>query len=72
MDRKEFLRRCQLFAVMGEVARDIMVVHDGIEYFPKACKVWFNEKGETINTAVLLDVGGNCLVDCDLREVECL
>jgi hypothetical protein len=67
MERKRYLELCQKNAISK---RSAVVLCDGIRYYPEKIQIWFNEKGETQNTAVLIDENENCVVFAKLEKVE--
>lgn len=66
-DRKKFLELCQKNAVFPKSEK--VLVGDA-EYFPQALKIWFDKKGETQNTAILIDKSANSVLQCRLSEVS--
>lgn len=65
MDRVDFLKKCQRCAVTSEGT----VHYQGIECRPIALKIWFTNKGDTVNSAILTDSRG-FYIECRLEEVE--
>ena len=67
MERKRYLELCQKNAVYGKTA---LVLYDGNEYYPEKIQIWFDERGSTKNTAVLLDKNKKSVVFSQLERVE--
>ena len=67
MDRNRFLQLCQREAV---VPKSVIVYYDGAKYYPENLTIWFNEKGETQNTARLVAVVGRSMVCARVSDVE--
>lgn len=68
MERKKYLQLCQKNAISP---KSVKVLYDGLEYFPEAYQMDFNEKGETQNTAILKDIKANSsLIYVNLKKVE--
>ena len=78
MERKKFLEMCQRVAVLPSgilgvkqgVPEELTVVYGGIRYYPVAYEISFNDKGETLHTAILHDLKINGIVNCNLERVE--
>ena len=66
MERKRYLELCQKNAVYE---KSVLVLYDGNEYYPQKIQVWFDKKGKTKNTAILLDKNLNSAVHCRVEEV---
>lgn len=66
MERKEYLQRCQRYAVN----QSDRVVFKDIEYHPVAYELSFNEKGEPQHRAVLKDIKTSSLVYCRLDDIK--
>lgn len=67
IERKRFLELCRENAV---IADSVIVCNNGIKYHPLGLNIWFNDNGETKNTAVLADIKANCVVYADVAEVS--
>ena len=67
MDRKQYLELCQKNAVYPN---SVFLLYDGIKYYPLALKVWFDGRGETKNTAVMVECASMSRLHCDLRDVD--
>ena len=66
IDRKLYLELCQRCAIgMG----DVFVEYENTKYVPHSLSIWFNDKGETQNTAVLFDLNGKTVINCRLQDV---
>ena len=48
----------------------VKVIYKGVEYFPDKLLVWFDDKGETQNTAVLLSVKARSHTYALLKDVS--
>ena len=66
MERKRYLELCQKNSVYKN---SVVVLVGNIEYYPQKIQVWFDEKGKTKNTAVLLDKNLNSVVFENLESV---
>lgn len=66
VERKRYLELCQKNSVYE---KSVLVLHDGTEYYPQKIQVWFDKKGKTKNTAILLDKKSNSVVHCRVEEV---
>lgn len=69
MERKHYLELCQKNAVKIE---SVFVEYNGSKYIPVALSLWFNEKGEGQNTAVMSDLNKNSIINCRLQDVVCV
>lgn len=69
MERKRYLELCQTYAVSG----NIMVKYKDTKYHPYRYELGFDDKGNSIHTAILKDLKENSLIYCRLEDVkECL
>lgn len=66
MERKRYLELCQKYA-MGQ---DIKVKYNGALYRPWKYELGFDNKGQSIHTAILYDINANSIVYCKLRDVK--
>lgn len=66
MERKRYLELCQKYAV----GCDIRVKYKGTEYHPYRYELGFNNKGNSIHTAILKDLKANSVVYTMLEEVK--
>ena len=66
MERKRYLELCQKYAV-GE---DIRVKLKDTEYHPYRYELGFDDKGNSIHTAILKDLKANSVVYTMLENVE--
>ena len=66
VERKRYLELCQKNAVYE---KSVLVLYDGNEYYPQKIQVWFDKKGKTKNTAILLDKNLKSVVHCRVEEV---
>ena len=77
MDRKLYLELCQKVSVLKSgicgikenVPNDLKVIHNGIEYYPTAYELSFDDKGGVIHKAILHDLYANSRTDADLEKV---
>ena len=67
MERKRYLELCQKNSVYKN---SVVVFVGGVEYYPQKIQVWFDEKGTTQNTAVLLDKNENSIILSKLESVS--
>lgn len=78
IDRKKYLQMCQrcsalpngICGIKESVPDNLKVVYDGIVYYPQAYKLSFDNKGQTIHTAILHDLKANSITKCKLERVE--
>lgn len=76
MDRTKFLRMCQKVSVLKNgicgikenVPDELKVIHNGIEYYPTAYELSFDE-GQPVHTAILHDLKANSIINADLERV---
>ena len=69
MERKQYLELCQKYAVSG----DIKVLYKDALYRPYRYELGFDDKGNSIHTAILKDLKANSISYVRLEEVkECL
>lgn len=66
MDRKRFLELCQRSAV-GE---NVCVVYDGIDFKPVGYELAFDDKGNPLHSAVLIDKTKISYLKARLSKVE--
>lgn len=66
MERKQYLELCQKYAVGG----DIRVKYKDIEYHPYRYELGFDDKRNSIHTAILKDLKANSVVYTMLENVE--
>lgn len=78
MDRKLYLELCQKVSVLKNgicgikenVPDELMVVYNGINYYPVAYELSFDDKGNARHTAILHDLNANSIINADLRKVK--
>ena len=78
MDRNIFLQMCQKVSVLKNgvcgikenVPDELMVVYNGINYYPVAYELSFDDKGNARHTAILHDLKANSIMNADLRNVK--
>ena len=78
MDRKFYLELCQKVSVLKNgicgikenVPNELMVVYNGIKYYPIAYELSFDDKGNVRHTAILHDLNANSIINADLRKVK--
>ena len=78
MDRNLYLELCQKVSVLKNgicgikenVPNELMVVYNGIKYYPSAYELSFDDKGNVRHTAILHDLKANSIINADLRKVK--
>ena len=78
MQRTEYLELCQKVSVLKNgicgikenVPDELMVVYNGIKYYPVAYELSFDEKGNVIHKAILHDLKANGITYADLGRVK--
>ena len=78
MRRDIFLQLCQRVSVLKNgicgikenVPDELMVVYNGINYYPVAYELSFDDKGNARHTAILHDLKANSIINADLRKVK--
>ena len=78
MQRTEYLELCQKVSVLKNgicgikenVPNELMVVYNGIKYYPVAYKLSFDDKGNVRHTAILHDLYANAVTYANLERVE--
>ena len=66
MERKRYLELCQKYAVGG----DIGVKYKETEYHPYRYELGFDDKGNSIHTAILKDLKANSVVYTMLEQIK--
>ena len=66
MERRKYLELCQKNATGIE---GVFVEYGGTKYLPISLSLWFNERGERQNTAVLSDLNGKSIINCRLQDI---
>ena len=66
MERKQYLELCQKYAVGG----DIKVLYKGVLYHPYRYELGFDNKGNSVHTAILKDLKANSVVYAMLENVK--
>ena len=77
MQRTEYLGLCQKVSVLKNgicgikenVPDELKVIHNGIEYYPVAYELSFDDKGNARHTAILHDLKANSIMNVDLGKV---
>ena len=77
MQRDIFLQLCQKVSVLKNgicgikenVPDELMVVYNGIKYYPTAYELSFDDKGNVRHTAILHDLKANSIMNVDLERV---
>lgn len=77
MQRDIFLQMCQKVSVLKNgicgikenVPDELMVVYNGIKYYPTAYELSFDDKGNVRHTAILHDLKANSIMNVDLERV---
>ena len=78
MDRKLYLESCQKVSVLKNgicgikenVPDELMVVYNGIKYYPVAYELSFDDKGSVRHTAILHDLRANSIMNADLEAIS--
>lgn len=78
MQRDIFLQLCQKVSILKNgicgikknVPNELMVVYNGIKYYPVAYELSFNDKGNVIHKAILHDLNVNAIIYANLERVE--
>ena len=78
MDRKLYIELCQKVSVLKNgicgikenVPNELMVVYNGIKYYPVAYELSFDDKGNVIHKAILHDLMANSITYTDLERVQ--
>lgn len=78
MERKHYIELCQKVSVLKNgicgikenVPDELMVVYNGINYYPVAYELSFDDKGNARHTAILHDLNANSIINADLRKVK--
>lgn len=76
MQRDIFLQMCQKVSVLKNgicgikenVPNELKVIHNGIEYYPVAYELSF-DNGKPTHTAILHDLKANSITNADLGKV---
>ena len=77
MHRTAYLELCQKVSVLKNgacgikenVPDELMVVYNGIKYYPLAYELSFDDKGGVRHTAILHDLYANSITSADLGRV---
>ena len=77
MQRTEYLELCQKVSVLkngicgikGNVPNELMVVYNGITYYPVSYELSFDDKGNVIHKTILHDLYANAVTYADLERV---
>lgn len=67
MERKRYLELCQRNAVQP---KSVVVLFDGIGYYPIDYRLGFDGDGKSVHKAVLHDTKANSIMNCLLDEVK--
>lgn len=78
MDRNEYLAMCQKVAVLpngvGGIKKDVpqglLVVVDGITYYPQSYTIDFNAKGEAMHLATVHSLKAHSIITVKLEKVK--
>lgn len=79
MERNEYLNMCRqcamiktrgLFGIALNVPDNLRVVYRGIEYYPMAYELSFNDKGDTIHIAIMHDLKANSITRALLSTIK--
>jgi hypothetical protein len=66
MERKRYLELCQKYAI----GCDVRVLYKDTEYHPYRYELGFDNKGNSIHTAILKDLKANSLLYCELENIK--
>ena len=77
IERNEFLQMAQkvsmlkngICGIKENVPDELMVVYNGIKYYPTAYELSFDDKGNVRHTAILHDLKANSIIYADLGKV---
>lgn len=77
MNRKLYIELCQKVSVLKNgicgikenVPEELMVIYNGIKYYPVAYKLSFDDKGNVRHTAILHDLKTNSIMNAELGKV---
>ena len=76
IDRKTYLEMCQMCAVIiardgvPQLPRNLLVKHNGIEYYPISYSLSFDGNGKAEHRAIFHDLKANSISGCLLSELE--
>ena len=78
VQRDIYLQLCQKASVLKNgvcgikenVPDELMVVYNGINYYPVAYELSFDDNGNARHTAILHDLKANSIINADLRKVK--
>ena len=78
MQRNLYLQLCQKCSVLPSgicgikenVPDELKVIYNGIAYYPVSYELSFDDKGNSIHTAILKDLKANSLLYCELENIE--
>ena len=70
MDRIEYLKLCQRYAMTKGKPPDLLVEYNGMKYFPKEYSMKFDHLGNPLNIAVLEDINLNSILCVELERVS--
>lgn len=78
MDRTEFLKICQKAAVIPKLAgaelkhccENVIVSHNGVDYYPEGYMLTFDNKGNPKHTAILHSLKANSVISASLDKVQ--
>ena len=77
IERNGFLRMCQkvsmlkseICGIKENVPDELMVVYNGVKYYPVAYELSFDDKGNVRHTTILHDLKANSITSADLGKV---
>ncbi len=80
MDRNKYIKMCQQCAMLEkeicgtkqDVPNQLLVEYESIKYYPYRFMMGFNQKGETLNIAILHNLNNNGIIECNLEKVVCV
>lgn len=77
MQRDIFLKMCQkvsalksgICGIKENVPNELIVVYNGIKYYPVAYELSFDDKGNVRHTSILHDLHTNSITNANLEKV---
>ena len=56
--------------IKENVPDELKVIYNGIAYYPVSYELSFDDKGNSIHTAILKDLKANSLLYCELENIK--
>lgn len=77
MNRDEYLKILQKCSVLPkgighlikDIPKEVIVLYDGVQYYPYSYKLDFDEKGNARHTAVLHSLTANAITNAKMERV---